>query len=413
MGATPILLHAKWVLPITAPPIEDGGVLVEGNLIRSIGSFEDLARDRKGTEVFNLGDRILMPGLVNAHCHLDYTMLRRAIQPQRSFTEWIRRINALKRTLSDEDYVAGITRGFEELRRWGTTTVANIESFPELLLHMAPPLIRTWWFFEMIDIRHRETTEETVAGALAFFTPREDWLGGFGLSPHAPYTASGALFELASKTAAELDMPVTTHIAESREESEMFLTGKGELYDFMLKLGRWMFDCAHQRTPFAHVAAHAQLNSRWLLAHMNELEDSDFTLLRSMAPETRPSIVHCPGSHKYFRHRPFQLSRLLDEGVNVCLGTDSLASTDTLSMFDEMRTVAQRAPWLPPSEILKLATVNGARALGLKAGEIRAGALADLIALPAPAPQKDVSTAVLANRDPITWMMLDGKVVLP
>jgi cytosine/adenosine deaminase-related metal-dependent hydrolase len=350
-----------------------------------------------------------MPGLVNAHCHLDYTMMRRAINPQRTFTEWIIRINALKRSLDNNDYRTAIAKGFSELKQWGTTTVANIESFPELLPDMPPPPIRSWWFFEMIDVRHRLAGEETIAGTLGFFDQRPDWLGGFGLSPHAPYTASGKLYELTADTVEKLGMPVTTHVAESREEWEMFREKRGELHEFMQKLGRWMFDNQEQRTPLAHVAAHARLGPRWLLAHMNELDDSDFTLLATM-PQ-KPSIVHCPGSHRYFRHTRFPLTKLRNIGVNVCLGTDSLASTLTLSMFDEMRILARQEPQLDPSEILKMATLNGAMALGIEAGKIAPGALADLIALPHADNAREVHAAVIENREPVAWMMLDGKIL--
>ena len=403
----PVLLRARVVLPVSAAPIDDGAVSVADGKIAAVGRFRDFdASDHD--EVIDLGEQLLMPGLVNAHCHLDFSMMRHAIQPQRSFSDWIRRINALKRSLSDEDYLASLARGFAELQSWGTTTVANIESFPELLLHMPPPPIRTWWFFEMIDVRHRETTEETVAGALAFFTPREGWLGGFGLSPHAPYTASGSLFHLASQVAEEQDMPLTTHVAESREEWEMFRDGRGELYDFMLKLGRWMHDCHHSRTPLAHLAAHTPLDDRWLLAHMNELDDGDFELIASLPSHNRPSVVHCPCSHRYFRHSPFPLSKLMDLDVNICLGTDSLASTDSLSLFDEMRQLAKRAPWVPVADVIKMGTLNGAHALRIAAGEIAPGALADLIALPYAG--GDVYQTVLSHREPVSWMMLDGKL---
>jgi cytosine/adenosine deaminase-related metal-dependent hydrolase len=204
-------------------------------------------------------------------------------------------------------------------------------------------------------------------------------------------------------------MPVTTHVAESREEWEMFRDKRGELHEFMQKLGRWMFDNQEQRTPLAHVAAHARLGPRWLLVHMNELDDSDFTLLAAM-PQ-KPSIVHCPGSHRYFRHTRFPLTKLRSIGVNVCLGTDSLASTLTLSMFDEMRILARQEPQLDPSEILKMATLNGAIALGIEAGKIAPGALADLIALPHADNAREVHAAVIENREPVAWMMLDGKIL--
>jgi aminodeoxyfutalosine deaminase len=409
--ATPVavILRASHVLPIVAPAIEDGAVVVEGGSITAVGRFSEISSAHTG-DVLDLGEQVLMPGLVNAHCHLDYTQLRHAISPTKSFTDWIRAINSHKRALHDEDYLGAIARGFSELRKWGTTTVANIESFPELLLRMPRPPLRTWWFMEMIDIRHRFTTEDAVAGALAFFEQeRPGWLGGFGLSPHAPYTASGPLFELSSEVSENLGMIVTTHIGESREEWEMFQSGSGELYEFMLRVGRWMFDSHHKRTPLGQVAHYAKLGPRWLLAHMNELGESDFAYLQSL-PE-KPSVVHCPGSHRYFGHTAFPLARLRAAGVNLCLGTDSLASTDSLSMFDEMRTLSSAAPGLAPAEILAMATVNGARALGFDGGKIAPGAAADLIAVPHTGGSADILDAVLAHRAPVAWMMLNGEVL--
>jgi cytosine/adenosine deaminase-related metal-dependent hydrolase len=404
-----IILRSRWLLPISSPPIENGAVVVDGDRITAVGNWDDLRSTHSG-EVLDLGEQVLMPGLVNAHCHLDYTMMRRAIGPQRSFTEWILRINSLKRCLSDDEYLRAIARGFTELRKWGTTTVANIESFPELLLRMPPPPIRTWWFFEMIDIRNRETSEDTVAGALTFFAPKNGWLGGFGLSPHAPYTTSASLYELAGKAAEELQMPITTHVAESREEWEMFRHGRGELHAFMRKLGRSMEDCRHSRSPLAQLAASAPVTERWLLAHMNELDDADFAWLARAPRAQRPSVVHCPGSHRYFRHAPFPLARLLEAGVNICLGTDSLASTDSLSLFEEMRHFAEQNPWLHAEEIIAMATKNGAQALGIPAGKLEPGALADLIALPAPADGRGLHEAVLAHHQPVSWMMVNGQL---
>ena len=406
-----IILRARHVLPIVAPAIRDGAVVVESGRIVAVGAFADI-RAAHGGDVTDLGEQVLMPGLVNAHCHLDYTLLRNAISRQKSFTEWIRAINSHKRALHDEDYLGAIARGFAELRKWGTTTVANIESFPELLIRMPLPPLRTWWFMEMIDIRHRFSTEETVIGALAFFEmDRPGWLGGFGLSPHAPYTASGPLFELSSSIADRMGMVITTHVAESREEWQMFHDGTGELYDFMLRLGRWMYDSQYRRTPLGHVAQHAALGPRWLLAHMNELADSDFELLRELP--AKPSVVHCPGSHRYFGHTRFPLARLRETGVNLCLGTDSFASTDSLSMFDEMRTLSESEPTLAPGEILAMATVNGARSLGFDGGKIAAGAVADLIAIPNDATYEKIPDAVIEHRAPVQWMMLNGQILPP
>ncbi len=407
-----MILRARAVVPVCAAPIVDGAVVIDGNTVTAVGKFDEIRASHPG-EATDLGEQLLMPGLVNAHCHLDYSMMRRAIQPQRSFTEWIGRINALKRSLGPDDYRAAIVRGLAESRQWGTTTIANIESFPELLLDPPETALRVWWFLEMIDVRHQVPNEEVSSGMLAFFEKCHTQRGGFGMSPHAPYTASGPLYEIISEAAKKLGMPVMTHVAESREEWEMFSHARGELYEFMLRLGRWMEDCQHGNTPLRHLFHHTPFGARWILSHMNELDDSDLLLLASIPRADRPSIVHCPGSHRYFRHAPFPLAKLLELRMNICLGTDSLASTFTLSMFDEMRIISSREQWLHPADVVSMATLNGALALGLNAGKIAPGALADLIAFPYDASMRDIHAAVIANREPIGWMMIDGQILSP
>ena len=151
-----MILRARTVIPISHAPIEDGAVVVSGNRITAVGPFTEIRAAHSG-EVTDLGERVLLPGLVNAHCHLDYSMLRRSIQPQRSFTEWILRINALKRSLGPDDYHAAIARGFSELQLWGTTTVANIESFPELLNDMPETHNKTNMYLQKIDENNKYT----------------------------------------------------------------------------------------------------------------------------------------------------------------------------------------------------------------------------------------------------------------
>ena len=130
-------LRARIVYPVSAPPIEGGMVGIEQGKIAAMEKWD-------GREATDLGDVILMPGLINAHCHLDYSVMRGAILSNMSFSHWVRRINDLKRTLSDADYLASIQSGFDELLRHGTTSVFNIESFPELMVRMPSPPIRSW-----------------------------------------------------------------------------------------------------------------------------------------------------------------------------------------------------------------------------------------------------------------------------
>src|SRR5437763_16669694 len=144
-----MIIRARIGVPMNGDPIEDGAVAVEGNIITSVGRFAAPGTN-PATEVLDLGGHVLLPGLINGHCHLDYTLLRGRIPPQQSFADWIRAINAEKAKVSKEDYLASIAEGFAEAKRFGTTTIANLTAFPELIPRMDPP-IRTWWFAELID----------------------------------------------------------------------------------------------------------------------------------------------------------------------------------------------------------------------------------------------------------------------
>ena len=206
-------------------------------------------------------------------------------------------------------------------------------------------------------------------------------------------------------------MPLTTHVAESREEYEMFRNARGPLHDFMASIQRPMGDCG-AATPFAHLWESGAINSQWLLAHMNELDADDLHLLASLPRGGAPSIVHCPGSCAYFGHAPFAHRRLHELGVNICVGTDSLASTDSLSLLGELRRVWQAEPWLTAEQLLRTVTTHPARALRRtgQLGKIASGAWADLIALPVSGSVAAVHEEIVRFERPIPWMMIDGQV---
>ena len=159
-----MIIRARIVVTMDGAPIENGAVAVSGNRIVDVGRFDDIKTRNAGNTV-DLGEQVLLPGLINAHCHLDYTCLRGKIPPQKSFTDWIRAINAEKSELSPKDYIASINDGFEEAKRFGTTAIANLTAFPELISQIQPP-IRTWWFAELIDIRAPERANEIVDSAI-------------------------------------------------------------------------------------------------------------------------------------------------------------------------------------------------------------------------------------------------------
>jgi aminodeoxyfutalosine deaminase len=406
-----MLYLADTVLPISSPPLTRGAVRVEGSEIVAFGPASELPA-QPGEPVTDLGASTLLPGLINAHCHLDFTWFKGALSPKQGFTEWIKTINALRRSFTTRDYVDSIAEGFELLAQGGTTTVANIEAFPELLPHLPVPPLRTWWFLELIDVRSRINEGETLLGALSFFEKHPEWLGGFGLSPHAPYTASVDLYRLARTCGEKYGMLSTTHIAESLEEHEMFSHASGTLYDFLASLGRDNSDCG-QGSALSHLVEHGVIGPNCIIAHLNYLQDYDYDLVaRSGA-----SVVHCPKCHTYFGHAPFPLKALREYGVNVCLGTDSLASNNMLDMRSEMRE-AQTLHGLSDREVLEMVLLNGARALGQagKLGQISRGSVADLVAFPhaandAGGPDLDPYQRVVQSHEEPNLLLVNGRQV--
>src|SRR6266480_5222015 len=148
-----MIVRARVVVTMDGPPIENGAVMISGNRIVDIGKFPEISARHSGQELVDLGEQALLPGLINAHCHVDYTCLRGKISPQKSFTDWIRAINAEKSKLSPQDYVTSINEGFEEAKRFGTATIANLTAFPELIRRVPAVPIHTSWFAELIDVR--------------------------------------------------------------------------------------------------------------------------------------------------------------------------------------------------------------------------------------------------------------------
>jgi len=405
-----MIVRARMVVTMDGPPIENGAVAISGSKIIETGRFSEVSLQHPGEDILDLGEQALLPGLINAHCHLDYTCLRGKIPPPKSFADWIQAINVEKTKLSSNDYIRSIHDGFAEAQEFGTTAIANLTAFPELIAKINGP-IRTWWFAELIDVRNPQRVREIVDHATESLKSTEHW----GLAPHTPFTASANLYRECEEFAQREKILLTTHLAESPEEMSMFRDANGPLYDFLKSIGRDMSDCG-QSTPlhrFSEIvkdpSTSVGMTDDWIIAHLNELAEKDFDLLERLA--TKFSIVHCPRSHDYFAHSRFQFEKLGTLGFNICLGTDSLASNDDLSLFAEMRAFREKFPDVPAEEVLSMVTTNAASALGQESaiGKIAAGFVADLIALPCSDSGK-VFEEIIAFDQPVNWSMVRGVI---
>jgi cytosine/adenosine deaminase-related metal-dependent hydrolase len=412
-----MILRARVVLPVSRPPIADGAVLISRNRIAAVGRSRDLCgRGRKG--VVDLGDVVLMPGLVNAHCHLDYTDMAGQFPPPKVFTDWLKLITSTKTEWSYSDYAESWLNGAKMLVRTGTTTVADIEAVPELLPEVweTTPL-RVFSFLEMTGITSRRQPRAILREAVARVASLGASRCRAALSPHAPYSTVPELLRSSAAAARRRKWRLATHVAESALEFEMFARGRGEMFDWLRRSQRDMSDCG-LGSPVEHLARCGALARNLLAVHVNYLGREDAALLA----KAEVNVVHCPRSHAYFGHAPFQRRRLDKAGINLCLGTDSLATvykrrrqTVELNLFEEMRALAATEPSLPPRRILEMATLNGARALDLngRIGELSERSFADLIALPFAGKLADIYNAILHHQGHVAASMIDGYWALP
>lgn len=394
---------------MTAPPLEDGAVFVSGGRIIAVGAWKDLAGHVTG-KVIDVGDSILLPGLINAHCHLEYTHLVGVLPPPRTFPEWIKSILTAKSDWCFSDYFASWLGGANQLLQSGATTVADIVSVPELLdvTREATPL-RVHSFLEMTGVRSRRDPREIVTDAVQFLGGLPQAKGGVGLSPHALYSTTPALLAEAAVAARKWRWPVTMHVAESQAEFDMFMFARGPMFDWLASQ-RDRSDCG-VGSPVRMCERSGLLDLGFIAAHVNYLWQDDAQRLAAHGT----SVVYCPQSHGYFRHHRFPRVELQNAGVNVALGTDSLASTrvsgpikPTLSLFDEMRALAQTDSILSPRDILKMATIHGARALGIsaQAGGLFSGGFADFITIPYSGKLKESEEATVSHSGSVfsTWI---------
>ena len=388
-------------------------MLISGERVVEAGRARDLVTSFSG-RIFDLGEVVLLPGLINAHCHLDYTHMAGHFPAPRVFTDWIKQITTAKTQWAYSEFAASWIDGAKMLLQNGTTTVGDIENVPELLPEVwgATPL-RVISFLEMTGIKSRRDPKMILQEAVQRIDSLPSGRCRGGLSPHAPYSTVPALIRMSAEMARRRKWPIAIHLAESAQEFEMFTRGQGEMFDWLRRNQRDMSDCG-VGSPVQHLERCGALRNNLLAIHVNYLGEDDAALLG----RRKVHVVHCPRSHAYFRHEPFPFKTLSKAGTNICLATDSLASVYKrrrqhveLNLFEEMRAFATSQPNVPAKSILQMVTVNAARALGLKGqvGEISRNAFADLIAVPFTGKPGKVHDALLHHTDKVSASLIAGK----
>lgn len=384
---------------MSAPAFEDGTVAVLGDRIAYAGPR---AGAPAGADV-ELGDAVLMPGLVNAHTHLELTALRGFLEDL-DFPRWIWRLNGVKRAVLDRGRMLDAARfGIVEGLRAGITTYADTCDSGVAFDAMLDAGVRGIMYQEVFgpDPADHARSLDDLAARVTDLRSRETPLVRIGVSPHAPYTVSDPLYRAVAAYARRDRLPVAVHIAESEVERELVERGEGIFADGLRRRG--ISVAPRARSSIDLMERNGILDAGALLIHCVRLDERDVAAVA----RSRSSIAHCPVSNAKLGHGTAPLVELLDAGVPVGLGSDSVASNNKMDMLAEARaaTLAQRArvgrhDVVCARDALHLATLGGARALGLadRIGSLEPGKSADLAAFPVHEggmPVHDVEAAVV------------------
>jgi cytosine/adenosine deaminase-related metal-dependent hydrolase len=463
MPTSELVFKARYVFPVDGPVIHDGSVHVQGQRIVRVGPSV-------GPPTVDLGAAAIVPGFVNAHTHFDLSGLRAKQLGGRSFVDWLRAVIAARREMDAKAVHHAVGRGIDASLAAGTTLVGDISSGGMSWTPLARSPLRATVFCELLGLGSDRAVHTAKAArswlsamavaadaaqpptaasdALVFDdgTPLESLpdLSGTtlsqrlvpALSPHAPYSTHPLLYDLAGRWGTGAGATLCSHLAETREELRLIRDRAGPLRAFLESIGAWNEAWRPPGpSPLDYLRRSDTERANWLIAHGNYLTDDDIVATgrlqsavggeppavgeRQPAMSDRPlrrlAVAYCPRTHFYFAHAPHPYPKLLASGVAVCIGTDSLASTPTLSVLDELRFLRRRDPNLPGATLLHMATLAGAWALGRErdCGSLSPGKFADLavIRLPADRDETDPHELLLQSNQPVTGAMIGGQWV--
>jgi 5-methylthioadenosine/S-adenosylhomocysteine deaminase len=423
MEHTALILRANWVLPIEGEPLPNGEVVVEQGQIVEVRPQQGT---RKANDVIDLGDAILMPGLVNAHCHLEYTALR-GLDDRVPFFAWIRALVELKAQMPAELWLPSAMLGAAECIASGITFIADNTDSGVSAEVLARAGLRGRVYQELFGIG-KEPDDETLLHALGEkLTALRQTLEKYeatgrvslGISPHAVYTVRDSLLKAAFRYAQEQNLPLSIHASESSEEVALTRSGSGPFAEMFAQRG---IDYLPPRVPpVEYLRQNGVLTPTTQLVHCVRVEPYE---LRFIA-ETNASVAHCPRSNARLLTGVAPIYELRRRGVRVGLGTDSVVSSGNFDLFEELRfgALVQRAHayTAQPSwrDWVAIATLEGARSLGVEdqIGSLVPGKRADIIALRtnrlafSQMPDPYAALVLIARSEDVALTMVDGIIL--
>ena len=420
------IISARYVLPISAEPIEGGAIAIEKDKIIAVGTKKKLSEKFPETKQENFGEAVIMPGFVNAHSHLEITAMRGFLDDvEQDFYSWLIKLTVTRaEKLTEKDIETSALLGAVEGARAGVTCFADIGRMGKAGFEALKAVGLRGGLFQETEFSPDNKTAaddfEKLKERFLRLKETETNLVKVGLSPHAPYTVSQKLFEKITDYALQENVKITIHAAESAEEHELMTNGTGFFADVYKKYGfEW------HKTELSSVQFLDKigvLRAEPLLAHCVKVSERDIELIAASGA----SVAHCPKSNAKFGHGAAPLEKFLDFSVKVGFGSDSVASNNTCDILEEARfatlsarNLPDRKRFLKPQEIIETATLGGAKALGLEReiGSLEAGKQADLSVIsldePAQMPVNDIYSALLfaSNARDVRLTMVAGEEI--
>ncbi len=402
-------LRSKYLLKDPDTLISNGAVLIaDDGKIEYSGPFTGI-NNGESPQVIDLGNAVIAPGLINTHTHLELTHLLNSINYNGNFTDWIRQLVDIKRTWTEKSYRLSIEDGIRKSVESGTTTVVDISRNGLALDELIKSNIRKTLFLEIIDF-NPDTVSATIDNfkcQIDNITPND--LLSIGIFPHAPYTVSEKLYKCCKKTSDELDIIVATHISETKNEVEFLTKGTGH-FESLLKEFDMLKSWTHPGLrPIEYLKNIGFLNKGCILIHCNFLTDNEIDLIEG----SESNVVFCPKSHKYFQHEDHPFLKLKEHKINIALGTDSLASNDSLSILDEMKFLSKHYNEVKPQDIFYMGTIAGAKALGMndRIGKLEPGYYADIAVIEFEGEyNSNIYDGIFSNSSECTLTIVSGEI---
>lgn len=394
--------RAAWICPIDQPPIADGIVTIVGGKIASVG------RSSEQSGLVDLGDAVILPGLVNAHTHLELSWLRGRVPPAARFTDWVKLLLAIRgrpdRGMAAEQ-IAPIRDAVREAKASGTVAVGDISNSLAAVEPMLEARLDGVVFHELLGFKERDGALITGSATLRQQAAAKGVR--VSLAPHAPYSTSLELFRAIRTAVNDNPSPImSVHLGESAEEVEFLEKGSGPWRAMLEMIDLWRDDWVVPACdPVAYLDRHHLIDANTLVVHGVQFSETALVRLATIGA----TLVTCPRSNLWVGAGSPPIERFYQSGVKVAVGTDSLASVDDLNVFSEIETMRRLAPGVPAGSILESATLIGARALGFgkELGSLTPGKRAEMIAVQLPGGVADVEEFLLSGIQPAQIQLLN------